>query len=243
MAYRYWHVGLHIQRNAMVCVALQQGRSGWGLRRWWRQQNAPDAADARRIETLRQWRREMPLQHRVAIAFPAAGTLKRTLPAPGITLRDSEQAQWVASSMARQLEISSETLTCDYHGVAQRGFCVTAARRQEVTRLFQLAKAAGMRVGSVTPDASALQRYLPWLTDNIHGLSWFDGEQWLWATGEDWGCGPDHVPGLVSCGGGTADFDPWRCLSQLQPPLPEEGGQFTVALALALGGSSDVQAG
>ncbi|ELN2736891.1 hypothetical protein [Pluralibacter gergoviae] len=243
MAYRYWQAGLHIQRDAMVCVALQQGRSGWGLRRWWWQQNAPDATDVQRIVTLRQWRREMPLQHRVAVAFPAAGTIKRTLPAPGLTLRDSEQAQWITSSMAQQLEMPAGALACDYHDVAQRGLRVTAARQQEVVRLYRLARDAGLRVGSVTPDASALQHYFPWLTDSAAGLSWFDGEQWLWATREDWGCGAEPAPDAIRCCSDADGFDPWRCLSQLQPPLPEAGDRFTIALALALAGRCRVQAG
>lgn len=238
MAYGYWQAGLHIQRDAMVCVALQQSRSGWGLRRWWCQHYAPDATDAQRITTLRQWRREMPIQHRVAVAFPAAGTIKRTLPTPGLTLRDSERAQWIVSSMAQELEMPPGALACDYQAAQPQGLNVTAARQQEVIRLHQLVRTAGLRVGTVTPDASALQHYFPWLSERAGGLSWFDGEQWLWATRDDWGCRTDPAPDLIRCGSQGEEFDPWSCLCQLQPPLPENAGRFTIALALAIAGGS-----
>lgn len=242
MAYRYWQTGLHIQGDAMVCIALQQMRSGWALRRWWRQALSPQATDADRIATLRQWRREMPVQHRVAIALPAAGTLKKALPAPGLALRDSEQAQWVISSMAQQLEMAEASLAFDYRQVNPGGFQVTAARQQDVLRLRQIAKGAGLNLAAVTPDASALQAYLPWLPEGAGSVSWFDGERWLWASGDDWGCAEHPAPGSMLCGSGIDDFDPWHCLSQLQPPLPANGDAFAVALALALGGHRDAAA-
>lgn len=243
MTYRYWQAGLHIQDDAMVCIALQQARGGWALRRWWQQALTPHSTDADRTATLRKWRREMPVQHRIAVALPAGGTLRKVLPAPGLVLRDSEQAQWIISSMAQQLEMAEASLAFDYCQATRGGFQVTAARQQDVLRLRKMAKGAGLNLAAVTPDASALLAFLPWLPDGAGGVSWFDGERWLWAAGEEWGCADHPAPGSLVCGSGINDFDPWHCLSQLQPPLPVNGDTFTIALALALGGHRDAAAG
>lgn len=241
MAYRIWRVGLHIQHHAMVCIALQRGRSGWALQRWWREESADAQSDEGRIATLRRWRREMPLRHRVAMALPAAGTLQKTLPAPGLALRDSEQAQWVVGSMARELEMPASSLAFDYRQTGEHTLHVTAARRQDVVRLRRMAAAAGLKVAAVTPDACALRAFFPWLKKRADGLSWFDGEQWLWATPGGWGYGSEPVGCPVS---GYGDgFDPWQCLSHLQPPLPEQGDAYAVAIALSLGGPDDDSAG
>lgn len=233
MAYGHWRIGLDLRRDAMVCIALQKRRSGWALRRWWQQEDAPEITDEARIATLRLWRREMPNQHSTAIALSAAGTLKRTLSVPGLALRDSEQAQWIVNSVAQQLEMAAEALAFDYCNTAENNVSVTAARRQDVDRLLSLAAAAGLKVKAVTPDACALQHYLDWLPPGYGSINWFDGEAWLWATATDWGRSPEPLADALRCGGGS--FDPWSCLNQLYPPLPEKSERFTVALALALG--------
>jgi len=42
-----------------------------------------------------------------------------------------------------------------------------------------------------------------------------------------------RVDEIACCGAGN--FDPWCVLSRRQPPLPEHGADFSVALALATG--------
>ncbi len=42
-----------------------------------------------------------------------------------------------------------------------------------------------------------------------------------------------RVDEIACCGAGN--FDPWCVLSRRQPPLPENGADFSVALALATG--------
>ncbi len=79
-------------------------------------------------------------------------------------------------------------------------------------------------------------------------LAWRDNEQWLWATRCRWGrklaVGMTSAKELAAalsvdpesvaiCGEGG--FDPWEAVSVRQPPLPPPGGDFAIALGLALG--------
>lgn len=83
MAFRNWRIGMHIQQDHIAIVALLHERSRWALRRWWsiplmpgsvRQGMVVDVESLAR--QLQSWRRELPLQHQVCIAFPAARTLQ-----------------------------------------------------------------------------------------------------------------------------------------------------------------------
>ena len=201
---------------------------------------------------LQSWRRELPLQHQVCIAFPAARTLQKQLPRPQISLRESEQATWIASAMAQQLEMPASSLCVDYAQTgAVDGWRVTAAQRLDVNLLCRLASRLKLRVVGIVPDASALSAFLPWQPDDVQGLAWRDEASWLWATADSWGCCPcsdaPSFPDLVSrVNGGTfrlcasaspdgRNFVAWSAIHRLQPPLPARGDSFTVALGLALG--------
>lgn len=238
MAYSQWLAGLHFQQNSLVCVALQKARSGFALRRWWQLPVASDASEEALIAALRRIQREMPRFHRLAVALSAADTLQKNLPPPQMALRESECAQWVASTVAKQLEMPADTLTFDYQHAEQHVYSVTAARRRDVELLQKRLHAAGLNVEAITPDASALQHFLPWIAQDEQGLCWYDGQQWLWATREAWGSSVEQPEELLLCTtqqAGMKSFNPWFPLMQLQPPLPENGDAFAIALALALG--------
>lgn len=36
MAFKTWQIGLHIQQQEALAVAIVRGASGWSLQRWWR---------------------------------------------------------------------------------------------------------------------------------------------------------------------------------------------------------------
>ncbi len=105
-----------------------------------------------------------------------------------------------------------------------------------------------LRLASVTPDAGALTHLLPFVQAPAQCVAWRDRDQWLWAMRHQWGRralteAPDvdrlaallalRVDEIACCGAGN--FDPWCVLSRTQPPLPENGADFSVALALATG--------
>lgn len=260
MAFRNWRIGMHIQQDHIAIVALVHERSRWALRRWWtiplptgvvRQGMIVDVdALARQLQS---WRRELPLQHQVCIAFPAVRTLQKQLPRPQTSLNESEQAAWIASAMAQQLEMPASSLCVDYSASGvDDGWRVTAAQRLDVNVLCRLANRLKLRIVGIIPDACALRAFFPWLPAQAHGLVWRDEDSWLWATIDSWGCcACSEAPSfshLVSqmnarefrlCVSAPCDeqsFDVWSVIHRLQPPLPTCSDSFTVALGLALGG-------
>ncbi len=95
MAFRNWRLGMHIQQDSIAIVALLHERSHWALRRWWRIPLPPGlvrqgmVADVSALGSrLAAWRRELPAQHQVSIAFPAVRTLQKRLPYPQFVLRE-----------------------------------------------------------------------------------------------------------------------------------------------------------
>lgn len=262
MAFGCWKIGVHIQQDKIVAIALQRARCGWALRRWWQlplpvdfPDLSPSQADAALITALSSWRRELPWQHTVSLAFPANRTLQKTLPRPALTLRDSEQAQWIASTMAQQVEMNPDALCFDYQqSVQNEGWNVTAAQRKDIERLERVARALHLRVAAITPDACALRHFQPWLSGEESTLVWHDKTHWLWASASGWGSTPlEDAPVLsqlaerlvikapVRCRAYVDDepsFNPWNVIGQTFPPLPEAGDDFAVAIALALGGAS-----
>ncbi|MEG1210535.1 MAG: DNA utilization protein HofM [Leclercia sp.] len=257
MAFKTWHTGVHIQQDKVLAVALVREKSGWGLRRWWQLPLAEGIIREGQIlkpeqlaAALSEWRKMLPHQHQIYLAFPAARTLQRTLPRPAMTLRESEQSAWIASAMSRELEMAPDALRFDYaEDTFSHAYHVTAAQNKEVSTLLELAQLLRLRLATITPDAGALAHFLPFLQAPAQCVAWRDHDQWLWAMRHQWGRrGLAEAPGVeqlaallalrtdeIACC--DADrFDPWRVLSHCQPPLPENGAAFSVALALAMGG-------
>lgn len=256
MAFKTWHTGVHIQQDKVLAVALVREKSGWGLRRWWQ---LPLAADIIRdgqilqpeqlAAALREWRQMLPHQHQIFLAFPAARTLQRTLPRPSMSLRDSERTAWIASAISRELEMPPDALRFDYaEDTFSQAYHVTAAQNKEIATMLELAQVLRLRLAAITPDAGALAHLLPFVQAPAQCVAWRDRDQWLWAMRHQWGRrglaeAPDvdrlaallalRVDEIACCGAGS--FDPWCALSRTQPPLPENGADFSVALALATG--------
>lgn len=259
MAFRNWRIGMHIQQDRIAIVALLFERSRWALRRWWNIPLTPGTVrqglvvDVEALaRQLQSWRRELPMQHQVCIALPAARTLQKRLPCPQVSLRENEQATWISSAMAQQLEMPASSLCVDYSATGTGdGWQVTAAQRLDIDALRRLAERLKLRVSGIVPDASVLSAFFPWLPAETHGLAWRDESTWLWATADNWGwnlCSETpSFPRLVSqvnagefrlCTSESFDgqsFDAWSVIHRLQPPLPPCGDSFTVALGLALG--------
>ncbi|WP_431643137.1 DNA utilization protein HofM [Enterobacter mori] len=253
MAFKTWQTGIHIQQDRVLIVALTKEKSGWRLRRWW----AVSLADGiirdgkilrpeHLVAALRDWRRALPHYHRVFLSFPAARTLQRSLPRPSMALRDSEQVSWVGSTLSRELEMSTDGLCFDYvEDTFSNTFHVTAAQNNEVDALLLLAKTLRLRLAAITPDAGALGNFLPAIAP-AQCVAWRDRHQWLWAMRHQWGrryaTEAKDVTELAALLALSSDDivqfdatrDPWKLLVSCQPPLPECGADFTVALALAM---------
>ncbi len=122
---------------------------------------------------------------------------------------------------------------------------MTAAQSKELATLLSLAERLRVHVSAITPDASALQRFLPFFISNVWpgvitnsgcgrraiagGANWRSGMARQGAGGTSLCVDPESV---AICGEGG--FDPWEAVSVRQPPLPPPGGDFAIALGLAL---------
>ena len=220
MAFKIWQIGLHLQQQEAVAVAIVRGAKECFLQRWWRLPLENDIikdgriVDAQQLaKTLLPWSRELPQRHHIMLAFPASRTLQRSFPRPSMSLGEREQTAWLSGTMARELDMDPDSLRFDYsEDSLSPAYNVTAAQSKELATL---------------------------LTDN---------EQWLWATRYSWGrklaVGMTSAKELAAalsvdpesvaiCGEGG--FDPWEAVSVRQPPLPPPGGDFAIALGLALG--------
>ncbi|MDF7679775.1 pilus assembly protein [Enterobacteriaceae bacterium ESL0689] len=261
MAFLNWRIGMHIQHDAIVLVALRYTRARWQLCRWWQITLMPGIVDQGVVidaialaRQLQDWRRELPWQHQVSVAFPANRTLQKRVPCPQQILNDSEQARWITGVMSQQLEMPASALCVDYCAVAQnKEWQVTAAQQSDIDKLRQLAASLKLRMVAIVPDANALSPFLSRLPEGSQGLAWRGDRHWLWATQDEWGsisctdvplfsqlASRIAVNPLCLCADPPTDdrcFNPWSVIHHLYPPLPDDGNRFAIALGLALGES------
>lgn len=258
MAFKTWQTGVHIQQDKVRIVALTREKAGWRLRRWWAVplkegiiREGKILQPEQLVDALRDWRRALPHHHRVFLSFPAARTLQRSLPRPSVTLRDSEQVSWMGSALSRELEMSADGLCFDYaEDTFSHKFHVTAAQNEEVDALLSLAKTLRLRLAAITPDAGALGNLLASVSP-LQCVAWRDDSQWLWAMRHQWGrrftadaADVTELAALLALSPSViahfdAARDPWETIACCQPPLPECGAEFTVALALAMSEASE----
>ena len=253
MAFKIWQTGVHIQQDRALIVALAREKLGWCLRRWWAIpldegiiRDGKICQPEQLVDALRDWRKTLPHYHRVFLSFPAARTLQRTLPRPTVALRDSEQLSWLGAALARELEMSADTLCFDYaQDTFSNTFHVTAAQNNEIDILLALAKTLRLRLVAITPDASALANLLPAVAPATC-VAWRDDRQWLWAMRHQWGRrftteaeNVSELSALLALGSDDIALfdsrrDPWEILERCHAPLPDRGADYTVALALAM---------
>lgn len=82
-----------------------------------------------------------------------------------MTLREPEQTAWLSGSMARELDMDPDVLQFDYsEDTLSPAFNVTAAQSKEVSTLLTLMQTLKVQITAITPDASALQRFIPYLS-------------------------------------------------------------------------------
>ena len=121
MAFKIWQIGLHLQQQEAVAVAIVRGAKECFLQRWWRLPLENDIikdgriVDAQQLaKTLLPWSRELPQRHHIMLAFPASRTLQRSFPRPSMSLGEREQTAWLSGTMARELDMDPDSLRFDY---------------------------------------------------------------------------------------------------------------------------------
>lgn len=190
MAFKIWQIGLHLQQQEAVAVAIVRGAKECFLQRWWRLPLENDIikdgriVDAQQLaKTLLPWSRELPQRHHIMLAFPASRTLQRSFPRPSMSLGEREQTAWLSGTMARELDMDPDSLRFDYsEDSLSPAYNVTAAQSKELATLLTLAERLRVHVSAITPDASALQRFLPFLPSHQQCLAWLTTISWQQGT-------------------------------------------------------------
>lgn len=158
MAFKIWQIGLHLQQQEAVAVAIVRGAKECFLQRWWRLPLAHDIikdgriVDAQRLaKTLLPWSRELPQRHHIMLAFPASRTLQRSFPRPSMSLGEREQTAWLSGTMARELDMDPDSLRFDYsEDSLSPAYNVTAAQSKELATLLTLAERLRVHVSAIT---------------------------------------------------------------------------------------------
>lgn len=215
------------------------------------------------MKVLMQWRRELPLRHQLRVAFPTQRTLQRPVPVPDNRLQEPARESYLAAAAARQLQMLPAQLSWDYTAMPQdpAQLRVIAARHSEVQDLLTSLAKQSLFPATLTPGASVLPVLGSLCGPNKpRFLVHRECDHWLWATScdkADWGwMDARQVPTFSDLclqlavepqdvafssvmteplPRGAHPLDAWRALVRLQPPLPQHGGSFTVAIGLAIG--------
>ncbi|NDJ56038.1 hypothetical protein GWD52_03310 [Enterobacteriaceae bacterium 4M9] len=257
MVFRSWRIGLDIQCDGARAVALSRGRHGWCLQRWWDFPHLKTVPAGQIVlpEAMAAWHRQLPLGAQLRVSFPGSRTLQKTLSAEPGPLNEAQRVIYLAASMSTPLRMSAAELSLDYCAQSTGEYAVTAARREDVEGMCTALKQLRLTPAAIAPDASALQSFLPFITGRGHStVIHQSGGYWLWASAQRWGCvdiaQAATAPALCEhiavqtvqvitfhqafAGNGVTYVDPWSALMRVQPPLPENGDSFAVALGLAL---------
>lgn len=257
MVFSSWQIGLDIQKDGARAVALTLNRRGPWLRRWWYFPHSSSPATGLSLlpENMACWYRQLPHGARLRVSYADLRVLQQTVAVESAPLAASQREIYLATTVCRQLRMNAAELSLDYSVQSSGAYAVTAARREDIEALCAVLRQCRLVPEAVAPAASALQSLLPY-------LNWRDrdtviyraDERWLWACAERWGVlsAADvataqtlstHIHGqagrAVVCQQAFANdevpyFDPWRALVRVQPPLPEDGDRYAVALGLAL---------
>ena len=260
MVFQRWQIGLDIQNGKFCAVAIQRRRQGWQLRHW-QQQTLPEdtlkngvlQSSPGLLEALRQWRCQLPGRYSLRVGLPPQLELQRSLPQPEVTLSETALNRYVQASAQRLFPVEPASLALDYRASsASTQLCITAARREAITQWLEPLQQVGLRPDVFELNSLALAQVawrLPLRHQQllIHPLS----DHWLWyLAGATAASGAstaplslahlqETFPEMASALSttpmtGFTSVHPFSLLHYLQLPLPDNEGDYTLALGLAL---------
>ncbi len=89
MAFKIWQIGLHLQQQEAVAVAIVRGAKECFLQRWWRLPLENDIikdgriVDAQQLaKTLLPWSRELPQRHHIMVGVSRQSHITAVISAP-----------------------------------------------------------------------------------------------------------------------------------------------------------------
>lgn len=189
-----WQVGVDIQQDRLLAVAVQHRRYGWQLRGWWEwllphhsQDDAQLPPESDVVSALVALRKTLPGGYRLRVGIPTGRTLQQQLALPAMALSDAETHRYIGQMAAQQLDMPVSQLCWDYgiHSGSQLA-CVTTAPAEEVSRLQRYFTQSRCQLAAITPDALALAPYRIQQADSVWVI--YRGQQdWLWYGPHQWG--------------------------------------------------------
>lgn len=214
------------------------------------------------LAILRRWRKHLPRAFSLRVGFPPQAVMQRAVPAPSLQLREPELGRYATAAAERLFPLAASELALDYQAAAQPQprLYLTAARQSVLQRWLSILTQAGLAPDVIEPTSGALARVGETLrlTEEaalIHQLS----DHWLWYLPGEPETASGWVPGILSTDSeqlrlllprarewwfsanvsaelltGMQPLQPLSLLQFMQPPLPANGGMFTLALGLAL---------
>ncbi|WP_232001893.1 DNA utilization protein HofM [Shimwellia blattae] len=257
-----WRIGLELHSSGLRAVGLQFRRQGWRLCRWWHLPFGSPGVEytsgefARQAaQTLSHWRKSLPYRYQLRVSVPAQRALQQQVAMPDCTLPEPQLQRYIEQAAAAQLALPDDPLAWDYMHPGTGPARVTGVRLRDIQRLVAILRSARLTASSISPDASALQSFLPRAQGGDQWLVHREPGHWLWAGGGQWGteastdphwlaqwCQQRELnPASVAFSSALAEdaarvtFSPWSGIPGLSAPLPPCAGVFTVATGLALG--------
>jgi pilus assembly protein HofM len=166
MAFKTWQTGVHIQQDRVLIVALAREKSA-GVTPLVGIPLAKASFVTAKFASQNSWLMRCATGERRcriitgSSLFPGTRSAKVASP-PGRCAARQRAALMAGRALARELEMSADTLCFDYaQDTFSNTFHVTAAQNNEVETLLALAKTLRLRLVTITPDASALANLLP----------------------------------------------------------------------------------
>lgn len=149
-----WNIGLEIQSDRFIAVALQQKRYGWQLRGWWHVSLGQSVFNQQGLfkpdvltHHLTQWRKSLPKSISLRMVLPSHLVLQQPLKLPRQPLSPQELGWYIDASISKLFPLSAHELIIDYrmHTVAaQQQLLITATRRNELSLWVNSLNQAGL---------------------------------------------------------------------------------------------------
>ncbi|EMH4150378.1 pilus assembly protein PilM [Providencia stuartii] len=183
-----WNIGIDLCQASIQLVATKQNRKRRYLCECW-QHNIPNEITSQSehdryemlLKILIQWRRKLPKNCQVSMAFSALRTLKQQVTLPEqVTLKQPELGWYLQSCAEKLFPLSSEDLVIDYRVIDNRAY-LNGVRKSEIVFWQNLLHDSGFLLTAIDV-APCVLRYIAryaGLPDESWLIHYRQGE-WLW---------------------------------------------------------------
>lgn len=222
-----WNIGIDLCQTTIQLVAAKKSRKRWYLCECWQQNIQNEIASqsennkhAILLKILKQWRRKLPKNCQVSIAFSSLRTLKQQFVLPTQLPLQQPELSWYLHTRAEKLfPLNSEEMVIDYRIMDNHAY-LNGVRKTEITFWQDLLHKSDFLLTAIDV-APCVLRYIAryaGLPDESWLVHYRQGE-WLWA-------GPVSQPANYN----QIQEGEITSLSQLIPLLSEENAPLKIPL-------------